>query len=120
MQEVEVDAVGLQSLQAALAGGDRSLAACVPWIDLADEEDVVAPAGDRLPNHLLGAAFSIHFRPVYQRHAEIDAVAERLDLAGGTARVLAHLPGSEAKPRNNRTGGKGDGGKSVVDHDARL
>ena len=44
VQQVEVEPVGAEPPQAALAGGDRALGRRVVRVDLADQEDLVAPA----------------------------------------------------------------------------
>src|SRR3954469_24108803 len=96
MQQIEVEPIGFQALEAALAGFDDPLPAGVPGIDLADKEDLVAATCNRLPGDLLGAAFAVHFGGVNQRHAEIEAMSEALDFDIGLAVILPHLPG--AKP----------------------
>ena len=56
------------------------LRAGVLRIDLADQEDLVAAALDRLADHFLGAAVAIHFGRVDQRQAEIEAEPQRGDV----------------------------------------
>ena len=67
VQQVEVDALDAQALEAALAGGDRAGARGIVRIDLADDEGLVAPAGDRLADDLLGAAVAVHLGGVDHR-----------------------------------------------------
>src|SRR5262245_53146198 len=78
MQEVDVDAIRLQALQAALCGVGEPGPGAVPWIGLGDQEYLLAPALDRLADDFLGLAFAIHLRGVDQRHAEIEAKPDRL------------------------------------------
>src|SRR5262245_35302444 len=108
VQQVEVETVGLQAAQAALAGGNRSLARGVVRVDLADEVEAVTLAGHRLPDDLLGAALAVHFGGVEQPHAEIKTKLERLDLGAALALALAHAPGAEAQHGNAFTGFQGN------------
>ena len=100
MQQIEIDAIGAQPFEAALAGLDRAFQAGVPGIDLADDEDLVAPAPDRLADDLFGAAVAVHFGGVDQRHAEIDAGLEAFDLGPGMTGILTHRPGALAERRH--------------------
>ena len=47
VQQIEIEAIGAQPLEAALAGGNRAFSAGVVRIHLADYKHLVAPAGDR-------------------------------------------------------------------------
>ncbi|MNL30278.1 hypothetical protein D3C87_1520050 [compost metagenome] len=79
MQQIEIEPVGAEPCEAALAGLNRASGAGVPGIDLADQKHLVAPAGNRRAHHLFGSAVCIHFGRVDQRHAEIDRLANALD-----------------------------------------
>ncbi|MOA17268.1 hypothetical protein D3C78_1375200 [compost metagenome] len=96
MQQVEVQAVGAQPSQAALAGRRDAQAAGVVRVDLADQEDLVAQAVDGIAHHILGAAFAVHFRRVDQRQPALDAFAQGGHLALARQAVLAHPPGALA------------------------
>jgi hypothetical protein len=69
-------------------------------VDLADDEDGVAPAGDGLAHDLLGAAFAIHFGGVDEGHAEIDAKRQRRHHVGTARARFAHAPGAEPEHRD--------------------
>ena len=97
MQEVEVEPVGPEPAQAALAGLDDALAARVVGIDLADEEDLSRQVPNRLADELLGPALAVHLGGVDQGHAELDAEPERRDLLRSAAAVLPHAPGALAE-----------------------
>ncbi|MNH88933.1 hypothetical protein D3C87_1216950 [compost metagenome] len=96
MQQIQVDVLGLEPVQAALACLWDAFAAGVVRIDLADEEDVVALAGDGLRHDLLGASFGIHLGGVDQGHAQFDALAQGGDFFFLAGVVFAHLPGALA------------------------
>jgi hypothetical protein len=93
MQEIEVDAVGAQPAEAPAAGGHRALDRGVVREHLADQEDGVAPAGDRLADELLGGAVRVQLGGVDERHAELETLAERRHLLGAARRILAVAPG---------------------------
>ena len=97
MQQVEVETIGLQALQAALAGGDRAFARGVARIDFAVDKQPVAPPGDRFAHHFLGAAFAVHLGGVDQADAQIEPQPERRDLGGALAALLSHVPGAHAE-----------------------
>jgi hypothetical protein len=56
VQEIEVDAIGAQALQAALARRDRALARRVVGKHLADQEDLVAARPERVGHQLFRGA----------------------------------------------------------------
>ena len=62
---------------------------------------LVAPAGDRLADDLLGAAVAVHLGGVDQRHAEIDAEPQRRHLLlrrATRSRPCARCPGRAPAP----------------------
>ncbi|MNN98173.1 hypothetical protein D3C81_2175000 [compost metagenome] len=79
MQQIQIDVIGAQPAQAALASLGNALAAGVVRVHLADHEDVVALAGDGIADHFLGTAFGVHFGGVDQGHAQFDAQAQCRD-----------------------------------------
>jgi len=99
VQQIEVDMIGAQPLQAARAGRRHAGARGVVRIHLADHEGPVALAGDRLRHHLLGAAVAVHLGGVDQRHAQVEAEAQRGGLVLGAALALTHPPGALADGR---------------------
>jgi len=94
VQQVEIDAVGFEPLQAALAGLDRAATRGVLRQHLADEENLVAPVHDRRADELLGTAVAVHFRGVDQVHAEIEAEAQRRNFLAAPPAIFAHAPGA--------------------------
>ena len=76
------------------------LARGIVRIDLADEIDLVAPAGDGLGHDLLGAALAVHLGGVDQVQAEIEAELQRLGLGGPIRAALAHVPRAEPEHRH--------------------
>ncbi len=100
MQQVKIDPVGLEPLQAALAGLDHALLRGVVRQHLADDEQPVAMPGDGAADDLLGGAAAVHLGRVDQIHAEVDAELQGGLLVGGAAAVLAHMPGAEAEGRH--------------------
>ena len=73
---------------------------------LADQEDLVAAAGDRLADELLGPAVAVHLGGVDQRHPQVEAEAQRRDLLPPERGVLGHMPGSHAENHDLVTGRK--------------
>src|SRR5437764_205879 len=72
LEQIQIQPVGTETLQTALTSGDRALGAGVVRIHLAYHEDAIAPVGDRGSHDFLGAAITVHFSGVDERHAEID------------------------------------------------
>ena len=77
VQQVEIQPVGAQPPQAGLTGALKPAAARVLRVGLADEEDLVAQAVERLPEEALRLALAVHLGGVDHGHAEFDARAER-------------------------------------------
>ncbi len=97
VQQVDIDASSGEALQAALACRDGAMLRGVVRIDLADDEDLLVPPGNRLTDDLLGTALAIHLGGVDQGDAAIDAVAERSDRRSAIAATLAETPSTLAK-----------------------
>jgi len=117
MQEIEIDAVGLEPPETALARGDGAGPRRVLRLHLADDEAAVAPPFHCLGNDLFGTPFAIELGGVDQRHAEIEPQSQRSDLVVEGALALAHAPGALAEPRDSFARRKRDGGKSGLRHD---
>src|SRR5450631_943653 len=90
MQQIAIEPVGFQSRQRTLARGDGAAPRRVARQYFRNQEDVVAPPGDRLGNHQLGIA--IHLGGVDVGHAELDATAQRGNRALAVAAV--DIPGA--------------------------
>ena len=73
MQEVQVDPVGFETAQAALAGQDGAVAGSVVRVNLADQEHLVTASPNCLADEFLGEALSIHFSGVNECCTEIKA-----------------------------------------------
>jgi hypothetical protein len=116
MQEIEIDAVGLEPSETALAGGDGGGPRRVLRLDLADDEAAVAPPFDRLGDDLLGAAFRVKLGRVDQRHAEIEPQFKRRDLFVEGTPAFAHAPCALAELQDSFARRKRDGGKSGLRH----
>ncbi|MNR43010.1 hypothetical protein D3C85_1615890 [compost metagenome] len=99
MQQVQIDVFGLQAPQAARAGLGNALATGVVRVDLADQKDFVAQTSDGFCDHFLGATFSVHFRGVDQRHAQLYAQSEGRDFTRVRRGILAHTPSALADDR---------------------
>ncbi len=100
MQQIEIEAIGLEPFQAALAGRQHALARGVVRIDLADKENLVAPAGQRLRQHLLGTALAIHLGGVNEPDAEVQGELYGGHLARTLRLALAHPPRADAQHRH--------------------
>ena len=100
VQEIEIEPVGLEPLQAALAGDDGAFARSVVGVDLADEIDLVAQAPHGLADDLLGLALAVHLGRVDQPDAELEPQLEGLQLGPPFRLALAHAPGTEAQHRH--------------------
>ena len=108
VEEIEIEVVGAEALQAALAGGNGASAAGVGREHLADDLDFAAAALDRLGDDQLGIA--IHLGGIEQCHPQIDAALQGGNLVGVFAPVLAHAPGALAEDRQAGARGQVDGG----------
>jgi hypothetical protein len=97
VQQVQLDALAPQPLQAALAGGDRPGGRRVRRQHLRDHERTIAQSGDRLADDRLGAAVGVHLGGVDQRRAELDRATDRGDLGAPRRRAFAHLPRADAE-----------------------
>jgi hypothetical protein len=73
VQQIEIEPVGPQSTQAALARQDGAALGGVLRQHLADQEHVVAPAGYGFADEDFGSPIGIHFGGVDQGHAEIES-----------------------------------------------
>src|SRR5690348_13594071 len=106
MQEIKVNAVGAEPLQAALARGRDAGSRRIRRQNLADDENPVALAGDGLTDQFLGAAVTVHFGGIDERHAEIDAALEGGDGLRLVPAALAHHPRAEAERGNPLAAGQ--------------
>src|SRR5437667_1432139 len=77
VEEVAVEAIGAEAAEARLARARHPRTRGVLGQHLGDEEDLVAPPGDRLADQLLDAARAVHLRRVDVRHAGVEPGAER-------------------------------------------
>ena len=73
MQQIDVEMIGPQSLQAARAGRDGCATTRVVGVDLADQEDPVALGSDGIGDDFLGTALAVHFCGVDERQPDRQA-----------------------------------------------
>src|ERR1051325_4101353 len=86
VEEVDVEVVRAKPSEARLAGSHDAGVRGVPGQHLRDQEDLVAPAGDRLGNDLLDPSRALHLGRVDVRHAGLETGAEG---GHGTGPVVA-------------------------------
>jgi len=120
VQEIEVDLVGPEALQAAIAGGHRPDRRRMARQDLAHQEDLVAASGDRLADQLFGRAGAIHLGCVDQEHAEVDTEAQRRDLLRSRPPAFAQIPGALPEHRNRLALGELGYADGIYWHDQPL
>ena len=94
--------------QAALARRGDTAPAGVVRIDLADEEDVIAPPGNGLAYQRFREAFAVHLGRVDQPQTQVEAQAQRGDFFGAGGTVVAHVPGAHAECRDAFAVGQSD------------
>ena len=100
VQQIEVQPVGAQPLQARLAGPGDTAAPGVLGIDLADEENLLAEIPQRLAQEALRGALAVHLGGVDQAHAELDPQAQSRRFHLAPAGLFAHPPGALAEHGN--------------------
>jgi hypothetical protein len=93
VQQVGVEMIRSQALQARLAGLDRAAARRVVREDLADQERLVAAAFERLADDPLHLAVAVHLRGVDVPRAGLHRRADRRDGRGPL--VALHFPRAE-------------------------
>lgn len=108
VQQIKIETVGAQSLQAALARERSRASRRVVRVDLADEEDFVAPVRDRLADENLRQPLSVHLGGVDHLQTEIETESERGDFLLTLTGILAHAPRSLAESRDFFAGWEGD------------
>src|SRR5262249_44734536 len=106
MQQVEIDALDSQPLQAALAGGNGSGARGVVGIDLAHDEGPPGQSPDAFTNDLFGATLAIHLGGVDHGVAELQPVLHSVELLGAPAGAFAHAPRAEPQYGHGSPGRK--------------
>ena len=72
VEKIAIEAVGPEPLERPLAGGDRPIPRSVVRQDLGDEENLIAPPGDRRADQCFSVARTVHLGGVDMRHAEIE------------------------------------------------
>src|SRR5262249_61858448 len=92
MQQVEIDALDPQPLEAAFAGGNGSGACGVVGIDLAHDEGPPGHSRDGFTHDLFGATFAIHLGGVDHGVAEFQPVLHSVELLGAPAGAFDHAP----------------------------
>ena len=100
VEQVQVEPVGAEPLQAGLAGTAETFARGILRIGLADQEQLVTHVAERLADEGFGRAVAIHLGRIDERHAEFDSRAQRRSLGGAALVSLAHHPGALAERRH--------------------
>ena len=100
VEQIQVEAVGLQPAQARLAGGNRAAPGGVLGQHLADKEDLAAAIGKRFGDELFSCAISVHFRRVDDRHPEVDGHLQGRNLVGARLPPVAHIPRADPERRD--------------------
>ncbi|MCY1382946.1 hypothetical protein D9M69_710250 [compost metagenome] len=72
-------------------------------VDLADQEHLIAQAGDGFADDQLGTTLAVHFRRVDQPQPQFDALTQRGDFLAALAGILPHAPGTLANHRHLHT-----------------
>ena len=75
VEQVKVEPIGAEPLQARFARTGKAEARCVLWIRLADEEQLVAKAAQRLAYQRFRRTIAIHFGGIDERQAQLDTGA---------------------------------------------
>jgi hypothetical protein len=121
VQQVAVEVVETEPLEASLARRGGGARAGVVRVDLADDEELVARhraraqrSGERLADDPFGAAFAVHLGGVDDAPAHVDRGANGSDLALSPRRRLAHPPGAEAERRQLAVAGECHHGGSAA------
>ena len=103
VQEIAVQMVGAEMPQAPFAGFQGAAPGGVLRQDLADQEDLVAPAREGLPHQIFHLAVAVELGGVDMAHPQVEPAPERLD--GRPPVVLLHVPGPLADDGDLGTGG---------------
>jgi len=98
VKQVAIQPVGSQARQGFLACRESAPLRGIARQDLGDEEDFIAPAGDRLCDDPFRGPRAVHFRGIDMSQAEIETAAQGSD--GRGRRRCLYLPGSLADRRN--------------------
>ena len=75
MQQIQVEVIGFETLEGALAGRDDPAACRMVRIDLAHQESSRSAAGDRRGDEPLGCAITIHFGGIDHEYSELESKA---------------------------------------------
>jgi hypothetical protein len=75
MQEIKINPIGCQALEAALAGREGPFSRSMVRKNFADEKNLLTAAVDRFSNQPLRSPITIHLGRVNQRQSEIKAQA---------------------------------------------
>ncbi len=103
VQQIEVEPVGVQPLQALLAGPRQAGAGGVLRIGLRNEEHPVPETAEGDGQEALGRAVAVHLCCIDEREAVLDPRPDRGGLRGAAVASLAHPPGALAQRRDRLT-----------------
>ena len=100
VQQVHVEVIQPEPLQARLAGSHCPFAASVHWQHLGHDAQRFAPVrAERLQcpaDQPLGFAVGIHFGGIDHAHAALERMQDGTNLSSGMRPILADAPGAEA------------------------
>ena len=100
MQQIKIETVDTQSLQATLASRHGAPPAGVVRINLADQKDLIATPPNRLANQPFGSAVAVHLGGIDQVHAQFDTALQGGDFLGAPGSVVADHPRPHPKCRD--------------------
>ena len=105
---MEIEPVGPEPLETALARRDGPPARRIGGIDLADEERIVAAPGHGHADEPLGRAVGVARRGVDQAHPEVEPEPERRDLLLDGVPPLGQATRAQPQDRDRVAGGQRD------------
>src|SRR5581483_6028854 len=108
MQQIKVDAIGAQALEAALAGSHGTFARGIVRIDFGNQKRPIALTGERLADQRLRQSLAVHLGGIDKSHAQVEAEPDRCDLLDTTRPVFAVAPSAQSQCRNGFAGSKSD------------
>src|SRR5579875_2691118 len=106
MEQVQIQRVCTEATEAAFASCDGAVTRRVAWQHLADEEDILAAAGNCLTDKFFGSSITVHLSRVDQAHAEIEASAQGGNLVRTASCGFSQIPRALPQSRKSIPRGK--------------
>src|SRR5579883_454927 len=116
VEEVEVELICPEAVQAALTSGDCSAPGRVLWQDLAHQERLVASSGKRLTDEFFRGTIRVHLSSIDHGHPEVETEAQRRDFLLAAPCVFGHAPRPLPEYWDGVTRWKSDRGKDSWSH----